>query len=347
MVQKQQVTSHDLLVVLNIFGSWDNHISQAQSYINTLDSVFWHINQNSLNNIRVVVSAVQVNENVLIEVKNKFKDKVTIFTYKERYTVQVSFNKTVLSSLSYFNETYQGYLYISSGLTLPKTSDLFPRLISKNNSGEYGIIHLQVDNDQGYTYLGNYTNFDENYLIPIGGSSNFHIALINQSILNYHELPLTDVHGFCSSESGLSYICYALRKKYIILGNSECTHISSTGFEESNSDRHSWSSLPSEFDQIVGYTNPPQELFAPGSHLLWGRTINNFLDDKEGIESGLGYYSGKFVIDWNGIILPHNESKYDENYFSTDPRLKDAVKRNYFTNKKEINNDQINYIINE
>ena len=339
--------NYDLLVVLNIFGTWEDISSQSQNYVDTLDSIFWHIDSNPTFNIQVVVSAVQVNQEVLNQLKNKYQDKLTIFSYSERYTVQVSFNKTVLSSISHFNQDYQGYLYISSGLQLPKIKDLFYRLISKNNSNEYGIIQLQVDNDGGYNYLGNYTNKNKDYLVPIGGNCNFHIALLNQELKEFYGLPITDVHGFCSMEIGLSYISYALRKKYIVLGTSECTHISSTGFEESNSDRHSWSSLPSEFDQIVGYTNPPQELFAPGSHLLWGRTINNFLDDKEGIESGLGYYSGKFVIDWNGIILPHNESKYDENYFSTDPRLKDAVKRNYFTNKKEINYDQINYIINE
>jgi hypothetical protein len=337
----------DLLVVLNTFGTWEDISSQAQSYIDTLDSVFWHVDNNPLLDVKVVISAVKVNKEVLIQLKEKFLNRITIFKYSERYTVQVSFNKTVLSTISHFNEDYNGYLYISSGLYLPKINNLFSRLINKNNSNEYGIIQLQVNTDGGYDYLGNYNNKEEDYLVPIGGNCNFHIALINKKIKDFYELPITDVHGFCSMEIGLSYISYALRKKYMILGNSECKHISSTGFEESNNDRHSWASLLSELGEVIGYINPLQELFVPGSHLLWGRTIDTFLNDKEGIESGLGYYSGKFVIDWNGIILPHDESKYGDDYLSLDPRLKESVKRNYFTNKNEINYDKINYTIYE
>jgi len=42
----------DLLIVLNIFGTWDNILSQTQVYKDTLNSIFWHINKNPSFNIR-------------------------------------------------------------------------------------------------------------------------------------------------------------------------------------------------------------------------------------------------------------------------------------------------------
>lgn len=338
----------DLLVLLNIFGTWDDEDAQAESYINTLDSIFWHINRNPQYQIRVVISSVLVNEWVLFQLKDKFKDKITIFKFNKRYIAQVSANKTVISSISLFQEEYQGYFYISSGILLPKKVDLFSRIIEKNNSNDYGIIQLQVDKDAGYEYLGsNYIDKTQDYNIPVGCNCNFHLAIFNKSLKDFYNIPFSDVHGFCSAESGFSYLSYALRKKYIILGDSECIHVSNTGYNESNTDRQSWEVLKDEIHNVIGYNNPPKDFFSPGAHLLWGRTIDTFLNDIEGIKSGLGYYPGLARVDWGGIILPHDESKYDENYLSLDPKLKESVKRNYFTNKNEIDYDKINYTIHD
>ena len=71
----------------------------------------------------------------------KFRERIKIFRYDYRWPVQVSFNKTVEASIKEFDEDYNGYLYMSAGTELTEIEDLFPRLIEKNNSGEYGIIN--------------------------------------------------------------------------------------------------------------------------------------------------------------------------------------------------------------
>ena len=155
MVQKQHLKGammqkKDLLVILNIFGISSNEKEQIEMYAHTLKSVLWHINKNNLqDSVRVVVSSVMSSKNCIDTLKEKFKDSISIFSYEERYPVQVSCNKTILASIEDFQEEYEGYMYISSGILLPQLEDLFPRIIERNNSGEYGIIQLQTDQDQG------------------------------------------------------------------------------------------------------------------------------------------------------------------------------------------------------
>lgn len=328
----------DLLIVLNIFGISSNENEQIEMYLHALKSILWHINKNNLqNSVRLVVSSVMSSENCINTIKQKFGDSLSIFSYDDRYTVQVSCNKTILASIEQFEEEYEGYLYVSSGILLPPIEDLLPRIISKNNSGEYGIIQLQTDQDQGYEWLGkgnqyNTINFSEDYQIPIGNHCNFHIAVLNKSLKDYYGHPITDVHGLCCMESGLPYTSYALRKKYILLGNSECMHF--TSFDS--------------FRKMININKPMIGHNKPGVNcgLLWGRTREEFLSDKEGIESGMGYYPGPIannVPDWNGVVLPHNREKYDENCLSLDERLKEAVKRRYYTNKLEIDYNNIFY----
>jgi hypothetical protein len=182
-------TNKDLLIVLNIFGISNDDHEKTIGYIETLKSIFWHIDKNKLNDsIRVAVSAVLVSEQCIQKIKNTFFDKISIFSYEQRHSVQVSCNKTMIECEKQFNETYNGFFYVSSGLFLPEVDDLFPRIINKNNSNEYGIIQLQVDADGGYEWLGklydfNSINFNEDYDIPIGNNCNFHIGIINKELL--------------------------------------------------------------------------------------------------------------------------------------------------------------------
>lgn len=320
----------ELLIVYNTFGGDEN----AEQYIIGLKSIFWHINQNNLNEkVRVVVSSVLNFDECVNKIIDEFGEKVKIFRYDYRWPVQVSFNKTVDSSIKEFNENYNGYLYMSAGTELTEIPDLFPRLIEKNNSGEYGIINLYVNEDNCHEQMcgkigcQQEINFFYDYVIPIKHFCNFHVGLINKEIREFYGLAVTDVFGKCGMEIALSFICYALRKKYILIGNSFTKHT-----------YHSDSNL--YINEING---TPIEDIPCG--LNWGRTHEIFLNDKEGIESGLGYWPGIYVENapWKYFIMNPDLSKYDENYFSTDERLKHAVKRCYFSNNNEIEYNKIKY----
>ena len=320
----------DLLVIYNTFGG----SKDATQYIEGLKTIFWHIDKNNLQDkVRVVVSSVLNMDECIDSILENFGDRIKIFRYDYRWPVQVSLNKTVLASIKEFDEEYNGYLYISAGVYLTEIEDLFPRIIEKNNSGEYGIIHLYVNSDNCHEHmvevLGEqvHINYFYDYQIPIKRHTNMIAAVFNKSIKDFYGVPLIDVFGKCGTEIGLSFVCAALRKKYILLGNSYSIH-------EVKSD----SGTPYENIKVRDTKEIPTDL-------MWGRTHEIFDNEIEGKEAGLGYWPGHYTVNtpWKVYFMEPDLSKYDENQLSTDERLKYAVKRCFFSNKNEVDYDNIEY----
>lgn len=300
--------SKELLIVYNIYGFQENN----ERYYTEIDKILSHINHNILfNEVRLVISSVMKSKKDINEIKEKYGSQVNFFVYDKRFPVQVTFNKTVLSSILEFSEEYNGYLYISAGILLNDDFSLLPRLIEKNKTNKYGIIHLHVDNDNGpYEPI----NLKEDTYIELGYWCNLNITLFNKSLKEFYGIPMSDIFSISASESTYSYVSSALRKHYIIMGNSTCNHLRMYDSKTPND-------VINEFNIKEG--------------LMWGRTKESFLNDYEAIESGLGLR--------NEVIIIHNDSKYDENKLSIDERLKFAVRRNFFTNDDEVNYKNIKY----
>ncbi len=324
-----------LLISYNTFGAGSQ---ESEKYIKDLNTIFWHIDKNNLyNDVRVVISSVLNHDECDNDLKKYYGDKISIFRYNKRYPVQVSCNKTFISSCYEFNEEYQGYFYYSSGIWLPQIQNLFPRIIKRINSDEIGLIQLQVDEDGGFGCLRNRyrewkeienQNEDNDFLIAVGDYCNFHTGIFHKSLKEFYGVPILDVYGKGGMEGGLSYTSYALRKKHIVLNNSMCHHTPQSDIILNNEKLNL-----NEHPDIPDW-------------LLWGRKNDVFLNDTEGIDAGLGNYPEWYTVnDYPYVVLPHRKDKYDENYLSTDERLKYAVKRCYFTNKTELDYDKIEYVL--
>ena len=357
----------DLLVVFNIFGHHANENQQINSYKDSLHGIFKQINNAPQFSFRVVISACLVSDRCVDELKKKFGEDISIFRYVDRYTCQVASNKTILKSIEYFDEEYEGYLYFSSGIFFAPDSEeindsfvisehhvktpvrtrignpkIFSNIVEKLKTEKYGIIQLQVNEDHGYHFLGfgphdwaTEINFQEDYIIPPGNHANFHIAAIHKSLKEFYRKPISDVHGFCGMESTLSYCCAALRKQYVLMGDSVVIHKQKFDNDYSSPGRI----LNASRVQIVGSKGRE-----PCSNLMWGREKSDIAQDPEAQESGMGYYPGAIannVPDWNGTILIHKKDKYEENFLATDPAMKNAVKRLFFSNEEEIHYDHI------
>jgi hypothetical protein len=215
-------------------------------------------------------------------------------------------------------------------------------LVEKLKTEKYGIIQLQVNADHGYHFLGfgptdwvSEIDFQNDYKIPMGNHANFHIAAIHKSLKDFYEKPISDVHGFCGMEATLSYCCAALRKQYILMGDSMVIHHQKFDNDYSSPGRM----LNTRGVAVIGSNGRD-----PGHNLLWGRSKDDISNDPQANRSGLGYYPGAAAcnhVDWNGVRLVHKAEKYDENYLSLDPEMKEAAKRLFFTNKNELNYDHI------
>ena len=349
----------DLLIVFNIFGDHINEQFQIENYLTSLATIQAQIDATPEYSFRVVVSACMVSDKCVDAIKN-FNDKISIFRYSERYTCQVTFNKTVLKSIECFNEEYEGYLYFSSGVFFnhkipPKWNDMFvhqfppsrfasvsdsafilKNLVKKLHTKKYGIIQLQVNDDHGYHFLGygstawkTKINLKCDYVIPPGNHANFHVAAVHKSMKDFYDKPVSDIHGFCGMESTLSYCCAAIKKQYLLLGDSCLVHL-----QKLDNDFSSPGRMKNTFNgpPIGASDNPCRDLF-------WGRKKSDISQDREAIESGLGYYPGLAAcneLDWNGVHLIHDVNKYDNNCLALDQNLKNVVKRLFFTNNYDI-----------
>ncbi len=346
----------DLLIVFNIFGHHSNEDHQISSYKQSLHGIFEQIKSAPQYTFRVVVSACLVSDNCIEQLKAEFGDNIHIFRYIERYTCQVASNSTILKAIRHFNEEYEGYLYFSSGIFFAENTNevvntvitseqgrkseikirvgnahIFANLVEKLKTKKYGIIQLQVDEDHGYHFLGHgptdwvsKIDFQKDYVVPPGNHANFHIAAIHRSLKEYYRKPISDIHGFCGMESTLSYCCAALRKQYILMGDSIVIH------KQKFDNDHS---APGRMLNVSGVPIVFSQGRNPCSSLLWGRCKSEIANDEQAQRTGMGYYPGQAannVPDWNGTILVHNKQKYDDDYLSTDPEMKEAVKRLFF-----------------
>ena len=322
----------DILLVYIIFGIQRDQERQINSYITELEDLFWHLDQNKEVSARVAVAANLVSRICVDSLKNHFGDRITVYNFPERHTCQVVTNKVICTSIDHFDEEYEGYFYISSGLKFHRIKgwDLFKRIADKLHSKEHGILQMQADSDNGYHFLGKGTlgwfndiNFLEDYSIPLGNHANFHAGVIHRNLKDFYGIPVTDVHGKCGMESVLSYCCAALGMKYTLMGDSCLGHVrSSDAFAATN----------------VG----------PGSKCVVEIPCHTQMFDRDKLEIsrdplakevGIGYYPGPLSnneVDWNGIILEHDISKYDENGFALDERNKEVAKKYFFSNSTEI-----------
>lgn len=331
-----------LLIVFNCYGQGLKIRKQVDTYIKNIESLFWHIDYHNLqNDVRIIVSANNVPDYVLCAIKRKFGNRLTIFFFDVRRNLQLTYNRSCLFAEQYFDEKYEGYCYMSSGVCLPKKEDLFSRLINKLSTGDYGVIALQSNYDGLYQYLGylydykKHIDFTQDYLIPPGCFTAGHFHVIHESIRNFFDRPWSDVFGHGNGESSYFFMASSLRKKYILMGDSE------------HQEEGALDSMNRPYSLLQKQKDPWPNHWYIG--LLHGRTFEDtFFADQEGIEAGLGFHCDRtryLMVEHNvtpvKYLINPREDKYDENYLSIDERLKYAVKRNYFTTKDEVDYDKI------
>ena len=333
----------DMLIVFNIFGVQNNQDIQAEGYIETLEQIFWHVNNCKNYSIRVVVAANIVTDYCINKIKEKFQEKISIISFDTRYTCQIITNKTISAAIKEFGEEYESYFYISSGLSFPQKDGVFQDIVSKMNTGKYGIIHMQTSTDHGYHFLGAgefgwpQLDFKKDYDIPPGNHANFHAAVIHRKMRDFYELAVTDVHGKCGMESVVSYCCAALRLKYTLLGDFILGHIPGLDTYATVD----WTAVP-QFRK-----NLQNGIMAIPCHTqMFGREKKAIAEDPEAISSGIGYYPGPIANnepDWNGVILEHKKDKFDSEYLSLDENMKNVAKKYFYSNKSELDYDIIEY----
>lgn len=212
---------------------------------------------------------------------------------------------------------FDAFLYVASDVKFidPLTITKF---ISPLRTGKYGIIFPQVTEDSGYRWTCPeiYPDFpDSNYEVPLGNTANLHCALFSRTILDAYGAILPDIFTSYCTEAIFSYLCAAIKQKFIILKDLIVQH-GKPGHQPGTPDH-----------QVDGHTIA----FGQGHNKVYpgARPIEDIISDPLAKEVGLGYEEWHHRMEDGKPHLLHDRSKFTEGY-ANDYRLKEYIKYNFY-----------------
>lgn len=310
--------------ILTVYNTCGLRKDNTNMYIESISSILKQ--KNVLQ--KVVVSSCCNSDECLDKLLEVFGKQIEIISFKDPYTVNITFNKTVQVITDSYGE-FDAYLYIDSGVFINNEDTLYEAK-KRLETGLYSMITIQVDGDAGYHNISPELKYssqepqiiNNDYTIPVGKALNLHIQMFTNEIYKaFDSKIIPDVFAAYCTESTFPFLNASVGKKWVIVKDIICRHISSVD-GASSSQRH--------ISPIYNNT---------WNNLLFGRNAMDFINDKEAIECGLGYEEC-------GNIMLHRPESYDseENCLQKE-KLKEIVKKYYFSNIQELDYRDIAYEI--
>lgn len=296
-----------VLVVFNTCG-----ISGRENvgfYINAINNIL----AQNFQDCRICISSCLNTPATQDILTRAFGNLVTYNFINEPQPVNVTFNKSVQDCVNHFGE-FETYLYLDSGVDFEGQVDIISTMYNLHKSGPYGMTSTLATNDNGTEWFLGYSGAPPtDFIVPVGKSLNLHCQIFDNEIYrNFDKRLMPDIFRSFCSESVLSFICAAIKKKWVIVGNRLVYHLKandgpSSGFPN----RHSWDDT---------YLTP--------------KTMAEIIADPIARSSGFGYEEC-------GNIFIHDHSKYDEEGYVRNDELRKFILENIFLSKELLDYDKI------
>ena len=240
--------------------------------------------------------------------------------------VNITFNDTVKECIEEYGE-FEAYLYLDSGVKFTDPSQL-GTLIRLYESGNFGMVSAQVDNDFGWCWFGlnEYAqpHLTQDLVVPIGLACNLHCQLFSKEIFNYYGNVMPDIFRSYCTESVFSFVNAALKKKWVISSEVRVHH----AFEVPPG-------RPNDGDGLDGHSSgfraPPgtwDDVYPP-------LTMAEIIQIPKGTESGFGFEELRG-------IKKHKADCFDENLYCTNENLKEFIKENLYRKPPHFDYAEIN-----
>ena len=273
---------------------------------------------------KIILSSCKNSPECIKQLFSTFGNKISYCLTPELHTVNITFNNAVQKAVSEFGE-FESYMYVDSGCWFEK-KDIITKTYKCLKSGPVGIVAVQVDNDEALDVLDPKFKHStdeiqikgKDYVIPIGKSINQHVHLFSKEIFrNCNHKIEPDVFAAHCSESVFNYIAAASGQRWVIMADEQVNHHRSIDGASS------------------GFSHHSHEHGNTWNNLLYNRDANDFINDKEAFEVGVGYEECN-------NIMNHNPDAYDENGFAKHPqRLLEKVNQYFFLNDDELDYEKI------
>ena len=323
-----------LLIVYNTCGL--NGVDNSNSYIKNIKSI---LNQ-KFEDKKIVFSGNHIPPAILKKVYDEFKNDISYCLTNDRLAVNQTFNHSVLKSVDAYGD-FDGYMYVASDVSFSDDLESLGRLNERLKNSENGIISPEIDKDNGYYWWFNFdesknlwdvASRDKDFAVPLGATANLHCKIFSNKIFKEYGRPLPDIFVSYCTETIFSFLCAAVKQKFIITNDVLCYHGEKTGVHQGLDGQTL--AFGAAWDRL--YTGCP-------------RTISEIISDPEAIACGLGYeeWAPPFIaqgkVDASKPHLMHDDKQFDKNGFSVDNRLRDYIKQNFFLQDSVLDYDNIEY----
>jgi len=307
------------LVVYNTCGisGKDN----SDYYISALETIR---NQNYNDYILSISSCLNTDEQI-----NKVLSNINVDFVNRIYDilpVNITFNDTVRECIKEYGD-FEGYLYLDSGVKFTDNNQL-GLLFSEFESGNYGMVSAQVDNDFGWCWFGmnEYAKpiLNENLLVPIGKACNLHCQVFSKDIYNEYGNVIPDIFKSYCTESVFSFVNAAIKKQWIITSKVRVHH----AFDVPNGQ-------PNDGDGLDGHSSGFKAPHGTWDDVYPPLTMADIISFPEGTECGFGYEELR-------NIKRHKQECFDENLYCKNEELRKFIKKYLYRNETDFNYNTIN-----
>lgn len=307
------------LVVYNVCGiSGKDNSTYYISAINTIRS------QNYKNYILALSSCLNTDEQINNVLENCDIDYVN--RINDVLPVNITFNDTVRQCIKEYGE-FDGYLYLDSGVKFTDDNQL-ELLFSEFESGNYGMVSAQVDNDFGWVWFGlnEYTQpiLTENLLVPIGKACNLHCQVFSKDIYNEYGNVIPDIFKSYCTESVFSFVNAAIKKQWIVTSKVRVHHAFNVPDGQ-----------PNDGDGLDGHSSGFKAPHGTWDDVYPPLTMQEIINIPEGTECGFGYEEIR-------NIKNHKQECFDENLYCKNQELRGFIKKYLYRNEVDFNYNTIN-----
>jgi len=310
-----------ILVVVNTCGIG------IQEKIDVYIKNIRHLLGQNLDSYHIVLSSCLNNQETIDILREKFKNTISYNLITELLPVASTFNHSIIQTVKHFGE-FEGYLYFSIGQFFEDEHGL-RKLYESFKSGPYGLVSTWVDCDSAIhpwlvddiqdehkifdrewsTVHGYQMDSHDNFIIPVGKCITLHSTLFSNDFFQYYNSRvMTDIFETWCSESVMSFMVAALKKKWIIAKNVPVKHLQrcdggSLGYRKT-------------MGMDVVYRLP--------------KTIMEII--KPGVPYGMGYQER---LCYDNVVM-HDKSQFDEDGFCINDKLKEYIRNSLFLSQKYL-----------
>lgn len=253
----------------------------------------------------LVISGCCSSPQVKAMLKDRYSKQAAFSWVDKSYPLPITCNKAIQET----NGKYEGFLYIACDVMTGEHPTVFSKMLAKMKSGPYGIVSPRIDNDSGYPSWGIQFDGENDVDLPVGKAVNGHCFLFSESLARFYGWRVfPDIFCNHTSESIMTHMAAALNLKWAILGGPLVHHQ-----EHMDGPSSGW---------MHKFLMRPDETM----HAIYER----------GKALGFGWEECN-----PSMGCMHDPSKFDQNGFAIDARLKHFIRDNCFLRKEEFDYKQV------